>query len=390
MPIANGIFDSILKEFYGSSQIEKQFNDTKIFYKDINKTSEFLASGGMYSVRPLHVGRASQTATRALGNNNLPVASTFSYKDAHIPLVKHYGRIEVPGEVVKLAEGGAESFVNVFVENVNDQMEANIKDYNIDMLRGSSGELTKVNGAVSNSTSVVVDNFNTLRMNMRIDIVNSLGVQEATGVTIVDINETTKTLTLDTAVTVSDDSIIVREGNYGVSMSGLADAIATSGTYFNIDRGAAGNSFWKGKTITSAQGVITDSILTQMKSMASVAGANPKYWLCSDEVADEIYSRLLLPDKKNNEATIDGGYITFSYHGIPFLREPDDVKGRLVLVDPKLIEIHQGLGFEWAGEFSKISGKDAIENYIRNYSNMFVRRPNAMPAILGITTAYTL
>lgn len=389
----NDLFNDILKEYYGSAQIEKQYNDRNIFYKDIQKTSAFIEQGGKWAVRPLEAGRESQTGVRKMGNNVLSRASKSNYKSAMIPLVKHYGRIEIEGELMKLANGGSESFVDIFTEKMDGQMRTNIKDYNILLLRTYTGEIGKVNGAVNASTSIVVDDLTGLRVNMVVDIYSST-TKQADSITITDITESTKTLTVDAAVTVSDNAIIVQEDNFGEAMSGLTDVFSTTNTYFGLNRAAAGNGFWQGKVLTTSQGVITDSVLTQMKTSAEIAGVMPKYWLCSPEVADSVYTKLLLPDKRNNEATIDGGYKTFTYHGIPFLRESDDVKGRLALVTPSLFEIHTGTGFEWANDdgaiLSRISGYDAFEAYTRNYSNLFCKRPNAIPVITGITTDYTL
>ena len=389
----NDLFNDILKEYYGSAQIEKQYNDMNIFYKDIQKTSAFIDAGGKFSVRPLEASGQSQTGSRAMGNNALPRASKSNYKSAIINLVKHYGRIEIEGELMKLANGGAESFVDIFTERMSGQMATNIKDYNVQLLRSNTGEIGKVNGAVNASVSVVVDDLVGLRPNMVVDIYNG-ATKQADSVTISDITESTKTLTMDTAVTVADNAIIVQEDNYNGAMTGLTDVFSTTNTYFTIDRTAAGNGYFQGKVLTTSQNVITDSILTRMKSSARVAGVEPKYWLCSEEVADSVYTKLLLPDKRNNEATIDGGYKTFTYHNIPFLREPDDVKGRLALMTPSLLEIHTGTGFEWANDdgsiLHNISGYDAYEGFTRNYSNLFCKRPNAIPVITGITTDYTL
>jgi hypothetical protein len=61
---------------------------------------------------------------------------------------------------------------------------------------------------------------------------------------------------------------------------------------------------------------------------------------------------------------------------------------------PSLLEIHTGTGFEWADDdgsiLHNISGYDAYEGFTRNYSNLFCKRPNAIPVITGITTDYTL
>ena len=138
----NDLFNDILKEYYGSAQIEKQYNDRNIFYKDIQKTASFIDAGGKFAIKPLEASGQSQTGSRAMGNNALPRASKSNYKSAMINLVKHYGRIEIEGELMKLANGGAESFVDIFTDRMSGQMATNIKDYNVQLLRTSTGVIS--------------------------------------------------------------------------------------------------------------------------------------------------------------------------------------------------------------------------------------------------------
>lgn len=382
------IIRDILKELYPDNKIQGQFEDLKIFYNDIEKTADFLTYGGKQAILPLRVERSQGHGSRA-ENGDLPLAASSNFDSMTVTLKYHYGRIYLTGQTIKMAQRNNEAFANYLTDYMDDQMEACMKQYNWQLHRASTGVVTQVNdAAVSAETTFTVDSVKGLRVSMAIDVHNG-SAYEAQGVIITDINDSTKVVTVDTAVTLTDNAYIYVSGNKDNCMNGLYDGLATSGTYHAVDRDTL--AYFRGNQLSAAHGTPTKLLFLKMKQAAEIRGITPKYWLTTPEIKDEVYLRLFAPDQRYTESTINGLYKTYDVLGIPVLADNDAYDGRIVAMAPQFVKILQDEdGWNWAQEdgeiLSRVSGKDAFEGFIRNYSNMAVTYPKALPYADGVTT----
>lgn len=124
-------------------------------------------------------------------------------------------------------------------------ISAALADFDWYAFGNGTGQLGLVNGAVTASTSITVDNpgcFGQLRPGQVVDIQTSAGVKEVSGVRIIDVFG--DTLTMEAACTCSDNSIITIKDTYNAVPDGLQNIIGTT-TFMGINPATAGNGSWK-------------------------------------------------------------------------------------------------------------------------------------------------
>jgi len=379
---------AFLKESYPVDRIIEIINNDYEFYKNVKATSDFYEATGKYAVVPIKFGQDGNLGSRS-EDESLPESGGSQGIQATIYPKYHYNRTYVSNQIIEQASSGSGSFLNYMDDKVIGMMNSLVKDINWKLFNSYTGLRTQVNGAVSSNTNVVVDSVVGLREGMKIDIYNSTNTtKQASAVEITNINEETLTLTLDTAVTCDNDGYIYQAGEKDKSMNGLLDCLATTGTFFGINKGTY--SVFAGKVINSTAITITNKILTQMKTAALKAGAKPKFWLTTPEIQDQIYLHLLAQDQRSNTTKIAGGYETFSMYGYKVVPDVDCPPGYIFLVDTDLIQIHQTpSGFHWleigGSRLIPVSGKDSFEMLLKVYNNMFVTKPKGIPYAYNIS-----
>ena len=388
------VIDSILKELYPINYIKDQFEDEKEFYKRLKKSSDYFKYGGKKAIIPLRIERAQGVGSRA-EDGDLPDARSSQFSNMEVTTKYNYFRGRITGQDIDFASGNLETFTEHLEDIMTDGMESLMKNYNFQLYRTSTGEITQVNDAsVSAETTFTVDSVVGLKVDMAIDVytATSGGSQEADGVVITDINESTKLVTVDTSVTLTNNSYIFTAGSRGSALNGLLDGVALTGTYHGIAKGTY--SWFQGNRVKASAGVITDDFLTAMKTASETRGRKADMWLTTPAIKDEIWKRLLRPDRRYNEVTIAGGLKSFEYHGLPIVWDNDMVEGYVFLPDMRDLVMAEGKGgFAYLGEAEtgkrlvQISGKDAYEFGIKNYSNLALTYPKGLPYISGVTTS---
>lgn len=377
--------DDLLKELYPESMVQEQFENQTEFYKQIEKNSKYQYAGKKLIV-PLKFSLGNGNGSRA-EDGDLPTAGSPTYDQLAVTVAYHYNRQYVTNQAIAMANGGDTSFIDEITEIPADQIASLTKDINWKMFNTTSGARTTTNGAVAGATAIVVDSIKGLRVNMLVDFYKT-SAYEAQGVRITNIADSTKTLTLDTAVTVSDEAIVYQAGEKDLSMAGLLSGLATTGTYFGVDKAAV--SIMQGNVVNSSVGTITPQVLTQLRTAAKNKDANPKFWLTTPEVADQIWLHLLRPDQRIMGTKIAGGLDTFTYHNYPVVTDIDCPAGYIFLIDPTKIKVAQTKeGFHWTelagSRLLPVSGKDSREITLKLYANMAVLRPNALPYAYGVS-----
>jgi hypothetical protein len=378
--------DDLLKEMYDERMVQDQFENQTEFYKQIEKNSRYPYAGKKLIV-PLKFSLGNGNGATS-EDGDLPTAGAPTYNQLAVTVTYHYNRQYVTNQAIAMANGGDSSFIEEITEIPADQIASLTKDINWKMFNLKTGARTTVNGAKTASLTVVVDSLKGLRENMLIDFYKT-SAYEAQGVRITNIAESTKTLTLDTAVTVSDEAIVYQAGEKDKSMSGLLTGLSTSDTdYFGIDKSAV--SIMQGNVVNSSVGTITAQVLTQLRTAAKNKDAKPAFWLTTPEIADQIWLHLLRPDQRIMGTKIAGGLDTFTYHNYPVVTDIDCPSGYIFLIDPSKIKMAQTKeGFHWTelagSRLLPVSGKDSREITLKLYANMVVLRPNALPYAYGVS-----
>jgi hypothetical protein len=387
--------DAAVKESYPIGTFEKQYSEQKEFYKRIEKlsTSDFqeIDMGGRRSVIPIMNGRLFGRGWRAEGGA-LPDATQAQVANMYVSSKSIYVRTSITGQAIKQAEQDWEAFMpslRMLQEGMDESVK---KKFNFALYRKSTGAITQVNGAVSDSTSVTVDSTRGLEPGMYIDTytTETAGTQEVDSVKISSISGLV--LTLAEAVSITDDAYVFEAGDQNNAINGLIDNLAVTGEIHGVNRATA--TWSTGNVVSSTVGTIADADLKALKTAAlKQKNEEPgRFWMTTFEVADQVWDKILRGDiRHSNTVKIAGGVETFTHHGYPFVTENDCQAGYLYLIDPTVVKLLRVMDFEYilnaGSQLHPVSGYDAVEMALRSYCNLLVTRPNAIPYSYGITEA---
>lgn len=386
-------FDNYMKDVWTGETLLKQFEDEIELWKQISKppadSFTFRGKKVEYPVLPSWGGGNGSAAE----DGDLPTAGATPNELAYVTVPYHYNRKYITNQLLTTAMGGDSSAISSIDLLYEAQTNGFKKDMNWKAFNSSTGLRTLVNGAVNAGTSIVLDSVKGFYEGQALDFLAAAdnSTEQATDVVVTDVNEDTKTITVDTAVTLTDNDYVYQAGEKDKSLNGLYDAYQTTGTYHGLAR--SGNSFWQGKVISStASTPISDTLLTSMRTAAQ-KGAKPKFWLTSFEIKDMIWKNILRQQiNLTNVVKIAGGMETFTYHGFPVVPDNDCTAGLIALIDPSMIVLIQGKeGINWmedgGSRLLRVSGKDSYEVLLRYYANILVKKPRYMPVCTGILEA---
>lgn len=192
---------------------------------------------------------------------------------------------KITGSAIRYSENNKVAFATALNSQQKDNMARMFSDLNRMGWGTGTGQITLANGAGNGATALVVDDPFAFRKNMYIDAFATLGgAKEISGVKITAVNYATKTLTLASAQTWSDNAIIckrkvmdgVSAGNYKEIMGfrGICDTTIYDTTFEGLAVSAQPD--WVGNVINGAGAPISQDLLQQNHNrLAIVAGETP-------------------------------------------------------------------------------------------------------------------
>ncbi len=211
------------------------------------------------------------------------------------------------------AEGGAKAFKSATKFLVGNMLRSVTKKLEIEMLYGQVGYATLA--AAASSTTIAIPAAQWApgiwagAENMPIDIRDSVGGNSRLR-TVTAVNFETKSITVDTAVTLALGDVIHHRGAYGKEFAGIHKIITNTGALFGID--ASEYSLWKGNTYDASNAPLSFQKLQEAVAKAVEKGldsnvtvlVNPEVWadLLTDQAALKIYDSSYSPSKMENGA----------------------------------------------------------------------------------------
>lgn len=204
----------------------------------------------------------------------LPKYNPPSYSEATMKLFPHMDIVEITGPKLIRAHERPGMYRQIMDELVSDARDSHRNRIGPKYWGGSagaiggansnSGVLALVNGAVASSNTIKLQQRETdpgltntkdymsayggaryIRPGMQLQIGNAAALAANAGVSVVveSVDQTAQTITVDQAVTLSDEDYVVEgdaNGNeWGNTITGLFDAINDTGTYHGIDRSSS-------------------------------------------------------------------------------------------------------------------------------------------------------
>ena len=374
-------FDKVLKIDY-LGPIRAQFAETHILLKRLERNEEDV--GGKTAYVPLHTTRNSGVGARADGGT-LPTAGRQGYDNAQYNCAYNYARIEISGPTIAASRKNKYAFVKA----VDSEIQGAVKDMRDDVNRqlhgDGTGTLCLINGDPGTSNAY-----------FDCDTPGTMYLQKGMVIQLVDPASTTagdfrtnvgsKTITAKTSATraactafhadAADNDLVVRAGNYLLEMMGLRGIVNTSGTVGAINRGTAGNEFWRAQVLSNSAVArkLTLDLMQQAWDLAEEEGGEISLIL-TNRIQRRKYLALVKADGRFvNTLTLDGGFTGLEYNEKPLVVDRHCLPGRMYFVDETTLALYQMSDIEWMEEdgaiLSRVSGKDAYEAVLYWYATL--------------------
>lgn len=390
--------DAILKEIYGP-RIEDQLQNELVALKRIERTSDGVVEtvGGKYVDFPVRVTRNTGIGNRS-ENEALPAAGQQGYAEVHVGLKYAYGRGQITGQVMQLAEKNAQAFASAMDNEMDGLKRDLLKDSNRQVYGDGTGLMATV--VSDGANNVVVDNVQWLEIGMRIDIRhNTTGalLTASGGVNITNINTSTKVVTYDGAdVTATTSHGIYREGNFasGTSreLTGLKKIVAATGILHTLD--PASQPKWAAieKTNSGTNRALSEGLMIETADAVRVNGGKTSVILGGLGVRRAYFNLLTQQRRYTDTKEFAGGFtgLAFNYGTeIPMVEDVDAPPNLMYFLDEDKFKIYRNKEWHFVDEDGNIlkwvTNYDAFEYLMRQYWELGTTQRNAHAVLKDLT-----
>lgn len=410
---------AILKEVYPGA-IEDELNNEIALWAILDKEKVTLDGQGQHVVRPFRVNRNQGMGARN-DTDLLPLPGNQQLANAKINMSSNYLVGQITGRVIRTSYGSDAAFENALEEEIRFSLTDVPNEIGRQLFNGA-GQLTTVNGAVSASTSVVVNNTQYLAVGMYVEFWTTGGTNQTTndsglptgytGTLITAINNATNTVTVTTAQTLTSGDGVSRAGNNTSftatkELVGL-DTIIDDNTdypglaYFGVNRATYpvlyGNRF-------NASGSLSENLMQQAFDAARQIGGGIIDLIICDYATRRTYSNLLASLKRYplegvNAPQFAGGLEVsqdlrtqmgegLSFSGASMIPSRQAPPKKMWMLDTDSFKLFQQSEIEWVMNGDSIlhpllvNGQDAYRFSLYYDANLYCEAPNRNAKIVG-------
>lgn len=389
------------KRVYVEKKIENLQNMAAVTFPKLVKSSKKLMGDGTYGGNVVEGNQKGQGSQNELEALRTPGKQKVAQYKVEPKTFTH--AIRTSGLAMDMIEGNEAAFADNLVLQMDEGMKDSVKELNAQVFRDGSGTIALVNGS-DTSTSLIFDNGvpTHFRVGMLIDVITAAGVKEVNGIEVTDINISTNTVTLASAQTFTDNSLICRAGvqdaapTDGKEMAGFAritDNGSLFATYEGIIRTGAGFvSTWKGLEIDASGANLTDDILQRARLQAKVIAGTVINKVVANTSQERKYLSLTLPLVKfeGNENRDSAPTSNPKWYGIEWETDTDCGFSDIWMYDSKYINKFETKPLRFDDTTGQIlkwdTGYDAFVAYAKYYGNIGTDRPRAMIRVKGLAT----
>ena len=420
MPATMATVDAILKEVYEPS-IQEQLNDEVVALRRIERSSEGVDStvGGKYVVFPIHTARNSGVGAR-LESEALPVAGNQNFAQARVPLRYQYGRLQLTGQTIELADSNYQAFASAMSEEVTGLKDDVAKDLNRQIYGDGSGAIGAQVVTSGTLASFVVPSVIGFQLGEKIAAgsiaAGVITVTAATvGAVIASINPTTNTITTTggtggTAMTglavfradsaTANNAQLVAGVANQKEWTGLRKIVASSGVWFNIDPAAAApatNAGWVSRVDANGGTLraLSEGLMILNTDYVRAAGSRTSVIFCNLGVRRAYFNLLVQQRRFTNTQQFEGGFsglaFTTDRGEIPVVVDTDCPASTMFGLNEKEMKLYRDNDWSFmsrdGSSFSRIPNVDAYESTLFQYSELGTHRRNAHFVINDLTEA---
>jgi hypothetical protein len=239
--------DAILKDLYRGPIID-QLNYKTYMLDMIERDADSVDFTGRRAIVPVE-STGNESPTSMPDNGTLATPGAALEQDAIINIRFHNGAVEISDMLIESATGSnAGAFVNELDRQTDRLAKSMRKNINRQVFGDGTGTLATLATSPAAATTFTVDSTQYLRTNMVVDVLQkSNGTVRAAGLTISNVNRTTKVVTVSANVTATlTTDGVYKEGAYGFEMDGLRNITGKGRTLHGINSATSGNEFWNG------------------------------------------------------------------------------------------------------------------------------------------------
>lgn len=410
---------AILKEVYPGA-IEDELNNEIALWAILDKEKVTLDGQGQHVVRPFRVNRNQGMGARN-DTDLLPLPGNQQLANAKINMSSNYLVGQITGRVIRTSYGSDAAFENALEEEIRFSLTDVPNEIGRQLFNGA-GQLTTVNGAVSASTSVVVNNTQYLAVGMYVEFWTTGGTNQTTndsglptgytGTLITAINNATNTVTVTTAQTLTSGDGVSRAGNNTSftatkELVGLDTIIDDNNdypglAYFGVNRATYpvlyGNRF-------NASGSLSENLMQQAFDAARQIGGGIIDLIICDYATRRTYSNLLASLKRYplegvNAPQFAGGLEVsqdlrtqmgegLSFSGASMIPSRQAPPKKMWMLDTDSFKLFQQSEIEWVMNGDSIlhpllvNGQDAYRFSLYYDANLYCEAPNRNAKIVN-------
>lgn len=318
-------------------------------------------------------------------------------KQATIAAKINIWAIELTGFAITLSKSQVDAFVSGLEDEFEDALAMFKKDENRQIFGNGTGILTTVTAGVTASTTVTVPNVQYLFPGERIDIVTSGGVKEASNVQITAINESTLTITLNQAITVSTASSLYRaqiadnaptDGKEMMGLRGLSDDNEDFTTFQGLSR--ATYTIWQGSVTDASSSQITNDLLQRMVDKGERRSGRVIDTIISHRNQRRQYLNVVTPLKRFQDDDLDSGFKALEWNGMRWLVSHDCQRDTVYGFPRKEIQKYEAFGVKLddtgGTTVYHIPRTDTYESYYKHYANIGTKYPASIVRLQALAT----
>lgn len=391
----------LLLQRYVTDYINEMQQLSAPVYGRLKENTSFTPSGdGAYFGIRID-GNETGLGWRAADDNSLPTGGNERVVKARVRPKKFYATVTFSGLAEAVSKRAGE---DAFASGITDAMSMAVKRsgarFEETFLRGDgTGRITNTNGAHTAQTTITVDDARTMRSGMVIVFLNNTtGLRQAGPVTVTAVDVANSQITVNAAVTLSDDDGLYISGEQSeaaapaeVTALGLPALVHNSGTIYNQSRTTY--PILQSKVIAAGSTSLDESMLRRLRKRIMIETAADSlggFVMISNHDQYDRYTEIALPFRRFTDMKLELGanQEMTTFEGRPWIVTwaalPDEVYFlNLDAVERGVVRpfsIDERVSMQW------IPGQDAFCCLFKTYQETVARALNQSGKITGLTT----
>jgi hypothetical protein len=366
-------------------------------FRGIARESEQLEFAGRQYIIPMHTSRNEGGGAIDEGGP-IPVAGQQGWTDLSDNLRHVLWSIELTRFAIRLSARNEGAFLKLLEAETKGATRDMRKDVNRMAYGNQTGSLAAVTADGANT--VTVDTVQYLRVNMRIDFIDSTNdTVLGSNRTISAINDSTKVITYSGAdLTATTNHRLCRTGSWKKEINGLGKLVDNTGVVHGVDSSLAANKWHRSQVQDLAGAQFNEDAGQQMMDNIDVTGNNEVDFMITTHGIVRRYSNQLKGLKQfsgNDVVRLRGGFKALLFNEQPMIKDPDAPKGILWflntdslmwawLPDGKLPGDWDWVDDDGAVLTRKADRTDAFEGYLAGDFNLNAPGRNSLGKMINL------